>query len=150
MNAAALRLSIGAALDRALEESLAQPWQWAERDCAHWAANVLRDPLGFDPCEAFRGRYRTALGYVRVLRHDGFASLLEAIEAVAGERGWTEIRPADAAKGDVGVTRLSADRNAVFTRAAVLNVSPAFWAGFRSYGYGAIPTPAIERAWSVA
>jgi hypothetical protein len=56
-------------LERALLAAMASAgeMQWGKDDCALWCANILKDALGYDGAERFRGRYRTRLGARRVL-----------------------------------------------------------------------------------
>ncbi len=128
--------------------------RWGEDDCALWCANVLREVLGFDPAARFRNRYTTARGYRRVLRHEGLASLEEAIDGVARQCGWPCIDPAEAETGDLGIIHVSASRGAEAGRgrlqalACVIRRGP-LWAGRRHLGVGHLPTEQVIRVWSV-
>src|SRR6266850_5751068 len=55
-------------LERALLSAMtaAGEMQWGKDDCALWCANILKDALGYDGAERFRGRYRTRIGARRV------------------------------------------------------------------------------------
>jgi hypothetical protein len=55
-------------LAEAVAAAQARPFAWGEHDCATWAFDVRRALTGADAAEAWRGRYRTAIGARRVLR----------------------------------------------------------------------------------
>lgn len=57
-----------------------EPFVWGENDCALWVGSYIREVTGYDPASSLRGRYKTALGCMRLLkRHGG----LEAVCADA-------------------------------------------------------------------
>lgn len=71
-------------------------------DCTSWVADWVMARTGRDAMAAWRGRYRTHLGYRRLLRRepDGLAGA--AARGLAGI-GATPIDPAAATPGDVGI-----------------------------------------------
>lgn len=142
-----LRHRLIAALDDALDLAQEQDWVWGERDCALWAANVIRGPLSYDPAERFRHRYTTARGYLRVLRREGYRSLGEALAAVARERGWRTIAPKDARRGDLGFAPIAGN---AAVGACLLNYTATHWVGFRTRGHAYMPAGTITIAWSIA
>ena len=59
-----------------LEAARAAPFVWGQHDCATWAFDLRRDLTGGEDIAAlWRGRYRTQMGAVRVLRRLGWPSL---------------------------------------------------------------------------
>lgn len=140
------RQLLEASLTAALARSFHEPWIWGERDCALWSANVVRPVLGFDPMRPFRKRYRTALGYLRMLRNDGFASLDDAISHYARKYGWPRIGRDDAQVGDIGIVMVPEHPDG---RSCVLHYKPSFWVGFRDRGHTYVPASFVQQAWSV-
>ena len=59
-----------------LEAAREAPFVWGQHDCATWAFDLRRDLTGGEDVAAlWRGRYRTQMGAVRVLRRLGWPSL---------------------------------------------------------------------------
>jgi len=59
-----------------LEAARDKPFVWGQHDCATWAFDLRRDLTGGEDVAAlWRGRYRTQMGAVRVLRRLGWHSL---------------------------------------------------------------------------
>ncbi|WP_235866844.1 DUF6950 family protein [Salibaculum griseiflavum] len=59
-----------------LEAAHAEPFAWGTHDCATWAFDLRRDLTGgADVAAEWRGRYRTALGALRVMRRLGWSDL---------------------------------------------------------------------------
>lgn len=48
-----------------------QPFAWGVRDCAMWAFDAVRHLTGQDPAPDLRGRYRTAMQALRLLKAQG-------------------------------------------------------------------------------
>jgi hypothetical protein len=69
-----LERAVIAAMDRATKQEMA----WGSDDCALWCADILKEALGYDGAERFRGRYRTRIGAMRALGRDGLAAALRA------------------------------------------------------------------------
>ncbi len=95
-------------LDAYLRAAAATGFVWGETDCCMNAANAVRACTDFDPAAAFRGRYTTATGALRVLRRTlgrgagGTGGLVEELAMkIAGEFGLTEIEPVYAQALDV-------------------------------------------------
>jgi hypothetical protein len=60
-------------------------WEWGERDCLLWLGLWSRAVTGIDGGEEWRGRYRTALGCVRVMnKSGGMAACIERGATAAG------------------------------------------------------------------
>lgn len=70
-----------------------------ETDCAMTLANWVRAQTGTDPAKTLRGRYRTRLGWVRIVkRAGGLVTLVDGMAVGAGMTRTDEPRP-----GDIGV-----------------------------------------------
>jgi hypothetical protein len=74
-------------------------FQWGQHDCATWAFDVRRAMTGIDAAAAWRGRYSTASGSVRVMRRLGWPDLPAMGCALLGE----PILPLLAQRGDVAM-----------------------------------------------
>ncbi|WP_176086995.1 hypothetical protein [Martelella sp. HB161492] len=65
-----------ARFDAACDTMRSEPFSWGENDCAvGLVGNLTLALTGADLAAPWRGRYTTAIGALRVLRHDGFADL---------------------------------------------------------------------------
>ncbi len=72
-------------LAAAVDVARGRAFVWGTHDCATWAFDLRRDlTVGDDTAALWRGRYRTARGAVRVMRHLGWASMPEAGVALLG------------------------------------------------------------------
>lgn len=138
-----LRARLKNEIDAAEDRWMTAPIVWGLLDCAVGPADVLSPVLGYDPMARFRGRYKTARGYLRVLRNDGFGRLDDALRAVARDHGWWEIAPAEAQPGDIGVIPHPQGRTCVIHRGG------PFWIGPRGNGVGVVTGDTIELAFGV-
>jgi hypothetical protein len=82
---------------QAVEARREKPFAWGENDCALFAADCVLAMTGEDLARAFRGRYDSARGALRVLRGLGARDLAQAVMGSLGE----PIAPALARRGDV-------------------------------------------------
>lgn len=74
-----------------------RPFAYGEHDCAlGLAAAAVEAVTGADVAAAYRKRYHSRIGALRVLRNDGFANLADAVAALL-----PEIEPARARRGDI-------------------------------------------------
>lgn len=72
-------------LTRAIADARGQPFVWGRHDCATWAVDLRRALTGGpDHAAAWRGRYRTPRGAVRVMRSLGWSSLEDGARALFG------------------------------------------------------------------
>lgn len=69
------------ALDAHLERALTDIGFWGVSDCVLWPADWVVASGWPDPAEAFRGRYRTALGAARIVARAGGLQALWRAEA---------------------------------------------------------------------
>ena len=58
---------------------------WGRHDCALFAAGAVEAVTGIDPAAAWRGRYRTLAGGLRLMRKAGHADHLAAARALYPE-----------------------------------------------------------------
>lgn len=72
------------ALSAAVAEAEARPFVWGVHDCATWAFDVRRALTGLDAAAAWRGRYSTAAGSLRVIRRMGCADMGAAVTLIMG------------------------------------------------------------------
>jgi hypothetical protein len=72
------------------------PYALGQHDCALFAAGAVEAVSGVDPAAAWRGRYQTKEGGLRVLKRAGVTDHIAATAAAL-----PEIAPAFAAAGDV-------------------------------------------------
>lgn len=82
----------------AIDAARGMEFQWGVHDCAVWAFDVRRALTGKDDAAAWRGRYSTATGAQRVLRHLGWGSLADGATALLGAPLAT---PLMAQRGDI-------------------------------------------------
>ncbi|MGK9168034.1 hypothetical protein KXR53_17125 [Inquilinus limosus] len=75
---------------------------WGRMDCTCWVADWVLARTGRDAMAAWRGRYRSRLGYRRLLRHEPEGLIGAAARGLAAI-GARPIDPAEAGPGDVGV-----------------------------------------------
>ncbi|XUM25110.1 DUF6950 family protein (plasmid) [Bradyrhizobium oligotrophicum S58] len=131
------------ALERALLAAMAgrQQMRWGVDDCALWCANIIQEALGYDPAAAWRGRYRSRRGALRVL---GRAGLLAAIEGAAAVHGWRHIDPGTEAKGDIGLMLVDGVPSTVICRA------PGWFIGRNEGGWTALQGRHLQALWAVA
>ena len=75
-----------------------RPFEYGKSDCALFAAGALKAMTGFDPSAAYRGRYTSLRGGLRILRKDGFHDHVERAAALLAE-----VPPQRARVGDIAV-----------------------------------------------
>lgn len=78
-------------------ERATMAFAWGKNDCALFSADWVFLITGFDPAEAFRGRYSTAGTATRALKRYGSGSLFDTWSALMGDA----IAPLMAQRGDV-------------------------------------------------
>jgi hypothetical protein len=86
-----------ARLEALVADRLAQPFEWGQRDCALWAADVVKACTGVDVAADVRGRYADRAGAVRAYKRIG--GLTRACDARLG----AAIDPALAQVGDIAL-----------------------------------------------
>lgn len=142
---ARLEAGVVAALDRANNA----PMAWGVDDCALWAADVVRDVLGYDPAKKFRGRYTTRNGARRVMGPNG---LKGAVRLAARRHGWQRIKPEMAQPGDAGLAWTLVEipgRPATSVLATVICRAQGWFVGRNERGFTAIKAHDVVAAWSV-
>lgn len=81
-----------------LERSSRASYALGQHDCALFAAGAVEAVTGHDPAAAWRGRYSTLNGGLKLLRKAGHQDYIEATAAHL-----PEIHPSAAAPGDIAV-----------------------------------------------
>lgn len=69
---------------------------WDGHDCATFAGNCIREQTGDDVIAHLRGRYKTKVGAMRVIKSEGFDSLDEMIASML-----EPCEPEQCGRGDV-------------------------------------------------
>lgn len=82
-----------------LAEKRAQPFDWAENNCAFFACDWLALATGVDPAADFRGTIDSPLAALRALEAGGGLETL-VVQACA-RWDWPEVPPAYARRGDL-------------------------------------------------
>ncbi|PYE89572.1 DUF6950 family protein [Phyllobacterium leguminum] len=89
----------------ALHDYVLSVWRnsliWGEYDCALFAADAIKAMTGEDIAAPYRGRYKTLIGGLRLLKKDGFANHAE----FAASR-FEEIHPSHAQIGDIAAVKV--------------------------------------------
>lgn len=85
-------------LEAAIDQVKAIPFAWESQiDCGpHLTGRIVEALTGVDVAVAFRGRYTTAAGAVRVMREAGFDNLGDLVASIL-----PEIHPSQAGVGDI-------------------------------------------------
>lgn len=119
-----------------LRESAYAPRVYGVNDCCVAIADLLEPFWQADAMARFRNRYTTARGFLRVMRKEGCASLLEAMALVAAEAGAAPVMgpvrdPAELAPRDLDLGMIVAleDREefgtpAIFAKGCWYGLSP--------------------------
>lgn len=145
MEAVVTRAALEKAIVAGIERSGSHVMQWGVDDCTFWAADIHRDAFGEDPASAYRGRYSTRRGAMRVLGRGG---LKRAMTGAARRLGWRRIDPHLAQPGDVALVHtLTPDGKP--TLATALCRKPGWFVARNERGFDAIPAAKAGRAWSV-
>lgn len=118
-------------------EVMQGPWVWGKSDCCAAACDVFARLHGRDPMKAYRGRYSTQRGALRLIaRAGGFDNLAAMLAADAG------LRPSGWAPGALGVANIDGP-------ALVIGVDHGLWAGRIDGGFQTLPDGGVRLAWSV-
>lgn len=136
------RAALIAALDRAedFDDENAPDFVWGERDCLMRCADIVRDAIGIDPAEPWRGKYDSEEGAAVLV---GPRGVLWTTRQRARELGMRRVfKVADAETGDWGVaqTRLGL--------ASVMKHKSGLWFGCIDRGFALIPGSNVKAAWS--
>lgn len=84
-------------LSQYLGEVARTPFAYGRNDCALFAAGAVKAMTGVDPAAAWRGRYRTLRGGLRILRADGHDDHIAAAAALLPEVAVAMAQPGDLA-----------------------------------------------------
>lgn len=121
-----------------LRAAAGRSFEPGRHDCALFAAGAVQAMTGVDPAAAWRGRYTTLRGGLRVLRRDGIDGHVAAVSATL-----TEIHPSRAQLGDImGVPADDGEiALGVLQGEAVYVLAPT--------GMALVPRMTAVKAWSV-
>ena len=84
-------------LSEAIQAAAQTPWSWATDNCALFTADCVLAMTGTDIAKGYRGRYKTARGWNRIIKGDVEIIAVKICEAHAMK----EIDPAYAQRGDI-------------------------------------------------
>lgn len=138
------RARLESAVVAAMDAASASVMQWGVDDCALWAANIIRDVLGYDPAKPNRGRYKTRRGALRVL---GAGGMLKAMRAAARRHKWKRVDPEAAQPGDVGLVWTEVSGRPVL--ATVICRKQGWFVGRNERGFSLARAADVAAAWSV-
>lgn len=68
-----------------IDAAQAQPFAWGTHDCATWVAGWGREVTGEDHAAAWRGRYDTEVGAVRMIRRAGYRDMAQWVSEICGD-----------------------------------------------------------------
>lgn len=120
-----------------LHEARARPFEYGRHDCATFAAGAIEAMTGDDLAATWRGRYRTMLGGLRVLRKEGYGDHI-----ALADRYFEEIPVALACPGDIAVVQgPDGKARGIVQGGAIYVLAPA--------GLGLVPLLSAERAFRV-
>lgn len=126
-----------AELDRFLAEAEAKAFKDGVWDCCLFPAAWVKRVTGIDGAAPWRGRYRTRLGWLRILKREG--GVIGVMSRGAALAGLTETTTP--MRGDIGVVHVAdVETAAVFLGGRWATAGPA--------GIVAIQVPFVK-AWSV-
>lgn len=135
------REALEAAIRLAVDEWTRTPFVWGSSDCLLSLANIILSARGYDPAAPFRGRYTSRIGAIRVTRE--FGGFDGALASMLYDAGCREIVPRSAIIGDIGILE-----NAAGAVGGVIR-DIQMWVGRKDYGFVALPTGRVARAWRV-
>lgn len=136
-----IRRRLACHLERAMAAAVGTAMVWGRDDCALFHGGVELAARGYDPCAAFRGRYKTQRGARRVLGRGGLPA---AMRSAARRHGWRRVAPGKARIGDLGLMALPDGAVAV-----VRLLHRGEWIGRNDFGWSMVPTDRVRVAWSV-
>jgi len=119
-----------------IEQRRDQPFAWGVNDCCTFAADWVQLCTGVDYAQAWRGRYVSGLGAVRVLDEAG------GVEALVDALGLHRVAPQLAGRGDI----VAQQAGRGVTLGICLGVTTAFVA---EDGLVFGPLSSVETAWRI-
>lgn len=69
-----------------IEQCRHRPFDWGRHDCGTMLADWVGLACGWDPLEAVRGRYSSALGWERIRRRDGYRDAADVFDRAFAAR----------------------------------------------------------------
>jgi hypothetical protein len=128
-------------LQTLLDDARTQEFLWGRWDCCQWAGLCVEAQTGVNPIEHIRGRYKTSIGAMRVLRREfGVASIRDAVTQMMGD----PVPPRLAGRGDLALV----DINGIAS-VGVINLSGEKVAAIGLHGLEHVPLTAAVTAWKV-
>jgi hypothetical protein len=130
-----LRRRLRRSVERHMKSSLSEEMKWGHDDCGLWFANIIKEALGYDPGDQWRGKYQDREGALKALGKPG---LVFWGNAMAERYGWKRIPASKAAPGDVGFTKINGVACVVVCR------SRGWFVGRDQNGFTAIPAKLVR------
>lgn len=85
-------------LAKFMDDAQAREFVWGEWDCCLMAANAMQEITGVDPVPAYRGKYKTKRGALKLIAaHGGFENFMDEI---AAENACQKVPALSAQRGD--------------------------------------------------
>ena len=119
--------------------------RWGVDDCALWAADIVKDALGYDPVAAYRGRYHSRFGALRYISANG--GMQGLLQGAARRHGWKRIDPRWAKPGDVGLVWTITEGAAV--QATAICRARDWFVARNERGFTTVQAENVPIAWSV-
>jgi hypothetical protein len=121
-------------LEALIAQRMAAPFEWGQRDCCLWAADVVLAVTGHDPAADLRGAYSTAAQAAAAIKR------LHGIKAACARRLGPAVPPIMAQAGDVGLI-MEGDRP------AAVGYTGGNWLAQGPDGVVPVPDSAVFVAW---
>ncbi len=78
-----------------------KPFQWGSWDCCSMPFEAVELITGVDPWAKLRGRYKTELGALRILKNFAGGGVVEMVEKIMADLGAPEVKIPFARRGDL-------------------------------------------------
>lgn len=140
-----IRRDLASAVLAEMNSAASRPVQWGIDDCALFAANPIWKALGYDPASAWRGRYNSREGALKLLGRMGLGF---ALRRAAKRHGWLRIDPGNAVVGDVGLSifPVSETETAITT---LICRAPGWFVARSDNGFTAVKSDLVRTAWRI-
>jgi hypothetical protein len=94
-----------------IAERMRRPFAWGSHDCCLMASDWIVELVGIDPAANLRGKYRSAIGALRLLNARN--GVIGIARAAAEANGWPEVRPKALRRGDIAAVSTAKEGHAL-------------------------------------